>query len=71
MKKETQSKGLGRKRFIMLLGQSALGIWVMQFVPNLSFINKKPKQQKDPQANNKYAKKVAIHPLAVKRVKRG
>lgn len=68
--KETQTKGLERKQFIRLLGQSALGLWLFQFIPSVNFIPK-PKRKKDPLDGNKYAKKVALHPLAVKRNKRG
>lgn len=70
MKEEMSTKGLARRRFLSLMGKSALGLWILQLIPSGLGLVKAPgrKQKKSP---NLYAARVKAHPLAVERTKRG
>jgi len=64
------SKGLARRRFLSLLGKSALGLWLLQLIPAVPAF-KPPVRRKQSSFRNSYAARVKTHPLAVKREERG
>lgn len=70
MKDQTSQKGLARRRFLSLLGKSALGLWLLQLVPTSLGAIKTPGRRKQ-KSSNLYAARVKAHPLAVERTKRG
>ena len=68
---EESSTALGRRKFLSMVGKTALGAWLLQLLPAgalaLPFPLKKSSStlvQKNP-----YAARVAVHPMAVKRNK--
>lgn len=71
MKETMQNKGLARRRFLALVGKSALGLWLLQLIPT-GLASLKPAVRRKPLASrNTYAARIKEHPLAVKRDERG
>jgi hypothetical protein len=67
---EIPPSGLGRRKFLSLMGATALGAWLMQLLPLEALAIPLPAKKRGrslPQ--NKYAARVAVHPMAVKRNK--
>jgi len=71
MNESMPTKGLARRRFLSLLGKSAVGIWILNAIPSGLTVLKPTKRGKVSPVRNKYAARVKEHPLAVKREIRG
>jgi hypothetical protein len=67
---EKSPSGLGRRKFLSLLGQTALGAWLLQLLPMEALALPLPvKKPAHSLPRNKYAARIAAHPRAVKRDK--
>ncbi len=68
---EETATALGRRKFLSILGKTALGAWLLQLVPAGAIALPLPLKKRPAvlSQNNKYAARVAIHPMAVKRNK--
>lgn len=73
MNKTSHQEGLERRRFLSLLGKSALGLWLLQLIPSGLGLVKTPKKtpKREAKSANLYAARVKAHPLAVERTKQG
>ncbi|PIQ24252.1 hypothetical protein COW36_10565 [bacterium (Candidatus Blackallbacteria) CG17_big_fil_post_rev_8_21_14_2_50_48_46] len=62
--------GLGRRKFLALMGKTALGAWLLQLLPTEALALPLPlKKRSNSLPNNRYAARIAVHPKAVKRNK--
>lgn len=71
MNESMPDKGLARRRFLSLLGKSAVGIWILNAIPSGLSVLKPARRSKVSPVQNKYAARVKEHPQAVKREIRG
>ena len=69
MNDEQSKTGLGRGHFLAILGKTALGLWVLNMLPNsLAAVRPlRPKKTKTPAM----AARIKAHPQAVARKQRG
>lgn len=71
MNETTPNKNLARRRFLSLVGKSALGLWILQLIPaGLTVLKPAPRRALN-RTRNQYAARISSHPQAVKREKRG